>query len=91
MKQETNIVDIEDLPERINSRQDFQAFMRRLVEDFRKGEEWENAELGEYLRAIEVYTGSIDGYYKNFGKSVDLEKPTWRVFADILLGARVYE
>ncbi len=85
-------MEIDDLAERIGSRDDFEEFMQRLVEDFQKyGEDWDNAELKEYLGAMRRFVGDIPGYYKNRGESINIEKPTWRVFADILLGARVYD
>jgi hypothetical protein len=33
----------------------------------------------------------MEGYYKNKGDVVDLEKPTWQMFADILRAACIYE
>jgi hypothetical protein len=84
--------DIEDFGEKVNSREDFEKLVQKLVEEFREsGDQWENAQLSEFLAAIERFVSDLDGFYLNRGESIDLENPTWRVFAHILLGARVYE
>jgi hypothetical protein len=83
---------IYNLRNRINSRDDFIELLLLLREDFRlNSQEWENASLDQFLDGLMGFARSMDGYYKNKGLSIDLEKPQWRVFADILLAARVYE
>jgi hypothetical protein len=38
-----------------------------------------------------AYSQDIQGYYKNSNQNVDADIPSWKVFADILLGAKIYE
>ena len=52
---------------------------------------WENADLGRYLDAMASWLGSADNYYRNTGQTMDTSKPSWRLFANILLAAKVYE
>jgi len=33
----------------------------------------------------------LTGFYKSFDINIDARNPSWRVFADILRGAKVYE
>jgi hypothetical protein len=37
------------------------------------------------------YSEDILGYYDNTNQKVDADTPSWKVFADILLGAKIYE
>jgi hypothetical protein len=76
----------------IQTREDFQQFLALLAEDYRtNGQEWENADIGSFLEALGSYSKDIDGYYKNTNQQVDASAPSWRVFAEMLCGARVYE
>ena len=78
--------------EEIRSHQDFIAFLHSLKEDFAKnGESWENNRLDSFLAALTAYADDISGYHKNTAQQTDLERPTWKVFADVLLGATKYE
>ncbi len=80
------------IPTDIKSRTDFIKFIELLLEDYKANpEEWENRDLESFLEALGRYSEDVDGYYKNFGINVDLENTNWRVFADILRGATVYE
>jgi hypothetical protein len=84
---------IEKQVDSINSKDDFLRFMNMLTSDFRNnGASWENKTLPDYLDAIERWTESIEHYYINNGiKGVDINNVNWRVFADILLSATIYE
>ena len=50
-----------------------------------------NDDLVSYLNALRGFACDMDGYYRNRGKKVDLARPGWRVFADLLEAARIYE
>ena len=76
----------------VQTYEEFQNFLALLAEDYKaNGKEWENAEVGSFLEALAAYSKDIDGYYKNTNQQVDLSVPSWRVFAEMLCGARVYE
>lgn len=76
----------------IQSRADFSAFIQMLLQDFKKHpKEWENDTLESFLEGLSGFVYSMEGYYKNSGVNIDLRTPSWRVFADALLAARVYE
>lgn len=73
-------------------RQSFQEFARLLHKDFKTNpEKWENNKLESFLEATEAYASDLDGYYLNNHPDINAEIPTWRVFADILRGAVIYE
>ena len=79
-------------PASISDRNSFCAFTEALAQDLRRNRaSWENADLGRFLEALAAYLRDVDGYYANHGIAADPERPTWRLFADVLLGARVYE
>ncbi|GAB5410181.1 MAG: hypothetical protein BalsKO_25460 [Balneolaceae bacterium] len=85
-------IDIHEKAEQINSKKDFEEFMELFYQDFKiNGKSWENYDLVSYLEALRAYSKDIEGYYKNMNIPFDSEKPSWRNFAEILLGASVYE
>lgn len=76
----------------IKTKEDFSYYINSLLEDFEEnGDNWENNTVESFLRGIIAYTRDIDGYYKNMGFDTSTEIPTWRIFAQILKGASVYE
>lgn len=78
--------------EAIASKADFTDFVRLLFHNYRNHpNEWENGSLNLFLQGLVGFVENMEGYYQNLGAAVDLERPGWRVFADILLAARVYE
>jgi len=44
-----------------------------------------------FIEGIASFAQDIDGYYKNMEFDTTAETPTWRIFAQILKGATVYE
>ena len=85
-------MDIEDLAEKINNKSDFESFLKNLIVDFDKNkQDWENVSLRDFLEAMHAYSEDIEGYYMNMKIAFNPERPNWKVFADILLGAKVYE
>jgi hypothetical protein len=76
----------------ISSRKDFVVFLNQLLADYLKnGKNWENQSLGDFLEALSAYAEDVDGYYHNMAIPVDADSASWRVFADMLRGATVYE
>jgi len=51
---------------------------------------WENHTLDRYLEALSAWVHDMDGYYLNHGMPVP-QQPTWRVVADTLYAASMYE
>jgi hypothetical protein len=78
--------------EAVVSKTDFAEFARLLLRNYRDHpDEWGNRSLDQFLQGLVGFVESQEGYYRNVGAALDLERPSWRVFADILLAARVYE
>jgi hypothetical protein len=80
----------------INSRESFVQFLNKLQADYQQhGKAWENQTLGDFLEALSRYAEDIDGYYSNLsrigGESINADSASWRVFADMLRGATIYE
>jgi len=78
----------------IKSRSEFVFFLNSLVIDFKANKEsWSNKTLEDFLEALESWADDMDGYYENMGLSdnLNLDAVNWRVFADLLMAARVYE
>ena len=76
----------------ISTRQDFVEFLNQLLIDYQKNrEEWENQSIDDFLEALAAYANDIPSYYRNLSIEVDADSASWRVFADMLRGAIVYE
>ena len=80
---------LEDFVNNIKSKEDFLAFLRLLVinNDTNKYE-WENKDLESFLNGMIGFVFDIEGFLKT---DVQDLKPTWKLFAEILLAAKVYE
>ena len=69
----------------VENKQDFEEFLSLLKEDLEKNSQtWENDRLGLFLDGLYGY---------NFGTTPEEKeiKPTWKLFAEMLLAAKVYE
>jgi heme oxygenase len=80
----------------VDSRETFLEFLTALKADFEQnGSKWENRSLQDFIRALSDWAVDMDGYYENVGLSTELrldrELVKWRVFADMLAAARIYE
>jgi len=75
----------------IRSKEDFIKFVGDLILDLKTNPNtWENKNLDAYLDALQRWTGDMEGYYINNNLPVP-ENVNWRIFADILMAARMYE
>lgn len=80
---------LEDFVNTINSKEDFVNFLKLFLNDYSNNiSEWENNKLESYLNGIYGFTMDIEGF---LGFETNNLKPTWKLFAQILLAARVYE
>jgi hypothetical protein len=80
--------------EDIKSRDDFVQFLIALSKDCEQNsDKWENKTLTTFISAMSAWSEDMDGYYKNMGllDQMHLDDANWRVFADILAAARIYE
>ena len=76
----------------INSRRDLVAFIYSLQDRLEQcPDEWENKDLYTYLGALARFLGDADGYYRNAKLDVDADIPSWRLLADGLDAASVYD
>ncbi len=75
---------------KITDRNSFIKFLKILQSDFSNCK-WENNNLADYLGAMTSYTEDIQGYYDNTGQPINADNASWKVFADILIGATMYE
>lgn len=73
------------------TREDFVEFLREFRADFASGHSgWVNADLPTFLEAMAAWINDMDGYYRNAGQNSSDLTP-WRIMADILMAARIYE
>ena len=74
------------------NRLQFIDFLNELKTEYiNHPDNWKNKNIDDYLDAMISYTEDIQGFYDNTSQKVDANKPDWKVFADILKGASIYE
>ena len=77
---------------RMDSRSDLVQFIYALQDDLKqRPQDWENCDLYTYLGALAAFLGDADGYYLNRKEDVDADVPSWRLLADSLQAASVYD
>jgi hypothetical protein len=83
-----------ELHEKIDSivdNQDLAAFIEALRTDLiTNSDDWENANLERFLEAMAAWVRSMGNAYKNMGKEFP-KQPSWKMMADILYAAKIYE
>jgi hypothetical protein len=85
-------MELHELVETINTRQDLAEFIQALLRDLETNQqEWENPQLERYLDALAAWTTDMDGYFRNVHGHPGPEQPTWRIIGYMLLAARTYE
>ncbi|TWR27465.1 hypothetical protein FPZ43_13385 [Mucilaginibacter pallidiroseus] len=83
--------DINYITDNVQTKEDFVEFITLLVKNFETDPaSWENVTIKDYLEAIASWTEDMDGYYINQKLPVP-EKIEWKVFANILMAAKIYE
>lgn len=74
------------------NKKEFVKFIGLLIKDYERNYAvWENLTIEDFLYAIQSYAEDLDGYYKNTNQKINANEPSWKVFSDILKGARIYE
>lgn len=74
------------------NREEFSKFLLQLQTDLEENpQNWENRTLFDFLEAMSRYTIDIQQFYKNTEQNINADEPSWQVFADIMLGAKIYE
>lgn len=81
-----------EVAEKVRTRQDLVEFVELLAREAGSsgGEAWENATLPRYLEALPAWAADLDGYCANTGQEVPSE-PSWRLLAEMLPAATIYE
>ena len=77
---------------KVTDRESFIKFLELLKQDLVDNpQKWENKNLSAFLEALGAYTTDIQGYYNNTNRNINADTPSWATFADIFMGARIYE
>lgn len=80
-----------DEADAVNTRADFVSFVKRLLAVYGdRPDWWENVDLPSFLEVLAAWVDGMDSGYKNRGEILP-DQPTWRVVADMLLAAAIYE
>lgn len=77
--------------DRITTNKDLADFIEALRSDLLANQnEWENPNLERFLEAMAVWVRSMENAYKNTGREFP-GQPSWKMVADILYAAKMYE
>jgi hypothetical protein len=75
----------------MNSREDLVSFIYALQDDLKEHPEaWENNDLHTFLGALARFLNDAHGYYRT-RLDVNADVPSWRLLADSLQAASVYD
>ncbi|WLG70619.1 DUF7660 family protein [Pseudomonas brassicacearum] len=78
--------------QRLFQQEGFVDFVEMLSRDYVSNrDEWQNDTLEQFLLGLSGFANDMGGYYKNMGEAVDVDKITWRIAAEMLIAATVYE
>ena len=87
--------DLESSVELVRDKDTFIAFLGALIADYQINQRtWENNTLGSFLESMQGWLEDMDlnEYYERINsRQVMLEPINWRVFADVLVAATLYE
>jgi hypothetical protein len=77
----------------VTSKEDFIAFLGSFISNLRSNpDDLENADLESFMVGMQGFLSKSEKYYANTGQSdVDASMASWRIFADAIMAARVYE
>ncbi|WP_024773023.1 DUF7660 family protein [Aquimarina macrocephali] len=76
----------------IQSKREFISFLKGLLEEHQKHpENWKNNTIEEFLEAMIRYSKDVQHYYNNTDQDINSDEAQWKVFADIIKGASIYE
>ncbi|KAA1244548.1 hypothetical protein [Aquimarina sp. RZ0] len=76
----------------IYSRKEFINFLKVILDEYQKHpERWENHKMEDFLEAMIRYSDDVQQYYKNTNQEINADEAQWKVFADIIKGASIYE
>ena len=77
-------------PDDVSSRADLVEYLAALARDVQHGRTARNATAAELIEAAGGWTADMDGYFAGRGESVPAD-PSWRLIAQIVTAALVYE
>jgi len=84
-------MDIIEAHSKIENKNDLANFIAVLRVDYKNNpNSWENRDLESFLDAMHSWVAAMENYYRNHHTPMP-PQPTWKMFADILMGARIYE
>jgi hypothetical protein len=87
--------DLDSSVKHVRDKSTFIVFLRELIIDYQNNQTaWENRTLGEFLESMGGWLEDMDleEYYQRIDASEVMQEPiNWRVFADVLVAATLYE
>ncbi len=81
-----------DFAKTVTSKEEFEFFLQCLIKDYLDNRnKWENSDLRNYLEGLSGYVIDMEGYYRDIEEKVDVNVISWRIAAEMLIAASVYE
>jgi hypothetical protein len=87
-------MELNKMIDKIKTKEDLAEFVRCLRKELETDKKnWKtdrNYDLSDYLEALAGWVEDMDKYYKNTKQDIEAQ-PKWKIFADILMAAAIYE
>ena len=75
----------------IKNKKDFLVFLQNHIQDYRNNNKsWRNNTIESFLEGMESWVEDMEGYYENMNMTLP-DDIAWKIFADILYAAKMYE
>jgi len=75
----------------MKTKTELSSFVHKMSQDYRMNpDSWTNKDLGAFLEALAAWIDDMEGYYSNQEKPIP-DRLDWKMIADMLSGAKVYE
>jgi hypothetical protein len=76
----------------VRSRDQLIGHIFHLMDDFDgAGDHWQNQDIYTFLQAMAAWLNDCEGYYRNVGQAVDVERASWQLLADAFSAGAVYQ
>jgi hypothetical protein len=78
-------------PDSVHDKATLITYLKELSLNFRESpQDWENRDVSAYLDAAAAWIEDMDGFFVNRNEPVP-ESPSWRLIAQVLTAAKMYE
>lgn len=84
-------MNIGNILESVNSKEEFMEFLVKLrYDNENREEEWENKDISAYLDAVYSWVDDMEGYFRNMNMDIP-DNINWKFIAILFYVGKIYE